>query len=881
MKGLEVMAQLRLIQMLTLLLAMAALVAALAGFSGGAQAHPSGAVPANSVTAGPTRTPGSPTSTRTPSNTRTSTSTRTPLATPGPCGDWRHFPAPNGRSNGDFLRDVDAFSANDVWAVGDQGPAGTYESLIQHWDGQSWSNVTSPISLTLQGVVAIASDDAWAVGFNDSYGSTRTLHWNGTEWTLVPSPDVPGHPNYLYAVDASGPNDVWAVGLANSRSLTMHWNGTAWTIIPVPDPAGYALYDVSVLAPNDVWAVGKSGFNTYAIHWNGLVWTHVPTPNPGTYANLLEGVVAISANDVWAVGSMANGPVDYHGLLLHWDGTAWEHFPAPEFRGERAAGADRPDTYGIHLHDVAAASSNEVWAVGRDYISSDTMSVILRWDGNSWSESPHPDPSRSINRLYGVTAVGPGEAWAVGTFWQDGGSAYRALIERYGPACGSPTSTATPGGPTSTRTATQIAATHTATAPVTATLTLVPGTATSTGTPVVASPTATACGNLTITGALTLQDPTQAGRLNTLTEASTCDDPRGCPGVIDIVPRHYDAYTFVNNSNSEACFTVDLTAECLDELLIHSSAYLGRFDPNDLCDNYLADVGPGVLTNSEYSFTVPAGAQFVVVVNELAPNLLCPSYTLELTGPACPVPTTPVPTSTSIIPTLTVIPTVETCQVTFSDVEEGSAFYDQIMCLSCMNLVGGYVDGTFRPNMSVTRGQLAKIVSNTAGFTRAGTGQQQQARPGARSSVQSYEDVPEGSTFHMYIEEMTGRGIIAGYPCGGPGEPCGAGNRPYFRPGANATRGQISKIVSNAAGLANNPTTQTFEDVPPTHTFYLWIERLAMHGMMSGYACGGVGEPCGATNRPYFRPQNNATRGQVSKISGNGFYPNCQPAPRR
>jgi hypothetical protein len=179
-----------------------------------------------------------------------------------------------------------------------------------------------------------------------------------------------------------------------------------------------------------------------------------------------------------------------------------------------------------------------------------------------------------------------------------------------------------------------------------------------------------------------------------------------------------------------------------------------------------------------------------------------------------------------------------------------------------MGFVGGYPDGTFRPDDAVTRGQLAKIVSNAAGFRDTPT-------------QQTFEDVPVDSTFYMYAERVASRGVISGYRCGGEGEPCGVGNRPYFRPGAYATRGQISKIVSNAAGLQDVVTSQTFEDVLPSHTFYTWIERLATHGMMGGYACGGIGEPCSTANRPYFRPASNATRGQVSKIVGNGFYPDC------
>ncbi|MEO5953754.1 MAG: S-layer homology domain-containing protein, partial [Chloroflexia bacterium] len=58
-------------------------------------------------------------------------------------------------------------------------------------------------------------------------------------------------------------------------------------------------------------------------------------------------------------------------------------------------------------------------------------------------------------------------------------------------------------------------------------------------------------------------------------------------------------------------------------------------------------------------------------------------------------------------------------------------------------------------------------------------------------------------------------------------------------------------------------------------TFYLWIENLASRSIISGYPCGGPAEPCGPTNLPYFRPGNNATRGQTAKIVSNTFFPSC------
>jgi RHS repeat-associated protein len=224
--------------------------------------------------------------------------------------------------------------------------------------------------------------------------------------------------------------------------------------------------------------------------------------------------------------------------------------------------------------------------------------------------------------------------------------------------------------------------------------------------------------------------------------------------------------------------------------------------------------------------------------------------------------------------TTTATPT--TCTVSFTDMPPDGTFYSHIRCLACRGIMSGYPCGGpgeecddqdrpyFRPNNNVTRGQLSKIVANSAGFDEPVTGP-------------IFQDVPPSSTFYQYIGRMANRGIIGGYPCGTvASEPCGTSAMPYFRPGANASRGQISKIVSEAAGFYNDPGPQMFEDVAPGDTFYLWIGRLASRGIMGGYPCGDPGEPCELSNRPYFRPNNNATRGQTSKIVANSFFPGCE-----
>jgi carboxypeptidase T len=125
------------------------------------------------------------------------------------------------------------------------------------------------------------------------------------------------------------------------------------------------------------------------------------------------------------------------------------------------------------------------------------------------------------------------------------------------------------------------------------------------------------------------------------------------------------------------------------------------------------------------------------------------------------------------------------------------------------------------------------------------------------SCTVQFEDVPPDHTFYEPVRCLACRGVVSGYADG------------TFRPGNEVTRGQLSKIVSNAAGFSENPGEQVFADVPADNPFYAWVNRLARRGHMGGYACGGEGEPCDTEGRPYFRWAANATRAQTSKIVSN------------
>jgi hypothetical protein len=222
--------------------------------------------------------------------------------------------------------------------------------------------------------------------------------------------------------------------------------------------------------------------------------------------------------------------------------------------------------------------------------------------------------------------------------------------------------------------------------------------------------------------------------------------------------------------------------------------------------------------------------------------------------------------------TPTATPTQGPCWWCLTDIQPGHTFYLDITNLAYQRVVSGYPCGGpgepcvppgnypyFRSGNNITRGQIAKIVAISAGYPETPTGQ-------------TFTDVPTNHTFYVWIEQLSSRGIIGGYACGGPGEPCDDQSRPYFRPGSLATRGQLSKIVASAAGINDDPGPQRFEDVPLGSTFYIYINPLAQRAVVSGYPCGGPGEPCGPGNLPYFRPSNNVTRGQASKIVAKVFW---------
>ena len=137
----------------------------------------------------------------------------------------------------------------------------------------------------------------------------RTLLSSVTSLHFVTSPNVPNAGLNATSAVPNNPNDVWAVGsFINSSTnlltlLAEHFNGTSWSVVPTPSlPSGTAgqLKSVVAVSSNNVWAVGD---NTGPLieHWNGTSWSIVSTPSVGE-AGTLNAVTATTDSDVWAVG---------------------------------------------------------------------------------------------------------------------------------------------------------------------------------------------------------------------------------------------------------------------------------------------------------------------------------------------------------------------------------------------------------------------------------------------------------------------------------------------------------------------------------------------------------------------------------------------------
>lgn len=243
----------------------------------------------------------------------------------------------------------------------------SFAPLVESWNGSSWSlGPQAPVPPGdgggLFAVSCVNGADCWAVGAvlgvagNGNPSATLIENWNGASWSIVPSPtptgpDVEGA--VLQGVHCVSATSCVAVGFstddsgANLHAVIEQWNGAAWTLVPAADTgqAFEQLSGVTCAATSDCWAVGNAGAvqqnpNFLPIfpgavgdqglieHWDGSSWTVVPsTTEPSPSGGFLYGVTCTDAANCWASGATTDTSGMASGLLLqHWNGSKLVRF---------------------------------------------------------------------------------------------------------------------------------------------------------------------------------------------------------------------------------------------------------------------------------------------------------------------------------------------------------------------------------------------------------------------------------------------------------------------------------------------------------------------------------------------------------------------------
>jgi hypothetical protein len=319
---------------------------------------------------------------------------------------WRVVPS-RGRP-GSALLGVTCVSATSCTAVGRGGS----KTLVESWNGTAWSIVPSPNRHgigQLSGISCVSASACTAVGTSAPSPSSpqsqyRTLveSWNGTAWSIVPSPNPQASQGYdiFSSVSCVTPAFCAAVGgrgqVSASEPLTEIWNGHAWSAVPGPskldDATLESVFCVSVTACT---AVGFQYQETVIESWNGRAWSLVPSPDRASDP-YLAGVSCTSASACTAVGAYFSDAAPAEQTLAEsGTGSAWSIVPSPN------AGSASADNLLAGLSCASARACAAVGSVGGSITSSVTL--IEAWNGTRWSIVPSPVTRNVATLLYSVS----------------------------------------------------------------------------------------------------------------------------------------------------------------------------------------------------------------------------------------------------------------------------------------------------------------------------------------------------------------------------------------------------------------------------------------------------------------------------------------------
>ncbi len=359
--------------------------------------------------------------------------------------NWRIGTTFGARGHATLLTSIDAVSARDAWANGLSVPAKTtnlsdFITLIKHWNGKSWANVTLPAKVArawqkaygFEGQISASSPtNVWiSSGFSGTY-----LRLNGKHWTIG---KLQGKSAVIQitSLKAFSSTNVWAFGTRSDLGSTSpstpyaaQFNGHKWTATTLPAGLTGTITGTSSSSNRSIWAVTGTpsgltgGLGTGAsgpaevLHWTPAGgWTVPAQPTLPAGANLTS-VLAEQNGHVLAGGSEKNSHKGTTPLAATWNGTAWTVAALPTSSTAR------------WTLTSLAADGHGAWAVA--YASNRESSQIWRLSGSTWTLVKPAFGKRAsiLVQLAGVPHTS--SAWGAGAL-KSGNSAL-AMIALAGP----------------------------------------------------------------------------------------------------------------------------------------------------------------------------------------------------------------------------------------------------------------------------------------------------------------------------------------------------------------------------------------------------------------------------------------------------------------
>lgn len=305
--------------------------------------------------------------------------------------------------------------------------------------GGSMGGAPPVVGVELTGLSRGLDGTVWAWGDRQPRNAPRQAlveHWDGSAWRVLSLPR-----GYLDVVGLAAPsvNDVWLAvgGLRDERLL--HWDGQGWQSYPGLG-FGYtteATNTLLALSARDVWAVGSR-----IGHWDGRSWTVVRMPGLGAAVQDLQLrlIRGATPDDLWALGDYRRfrkatsasvterAPLGWEQCLLHWDGLRWSRMPWPTTQL-----ATNPRDM-ITIEDVAVAADGSVWCTGNRWFGPDNtgdlwVPIVLRLQAGRWqvmASSARPGLPADWRQLLSksISLVSSRDVWVVGV---SGGGDLRAI----------------------------------------------------------------------------------------------------------------------------------------------------------------------------------------------------------------------------------------------------------------------------------------------------------------------------------------------------------------------------------------------------------------------------------------------------------------------